>query len=816
MRVLWQEVRYTLRVLMRSRGYAVVMVLTLALGIGATTAIFSLVNGVLLRPLAYPQSQQLVFVGEFIRAFADKYPVLPVSARHFLEWRQRSSSFDSLALVRNNDVTLTGKGEPEHLEMLEVSASLFGTLRVPPALGRVFATEDEEAGHPVAVISAGLWRRKFGADPAVLGEALILDDKAYTIVGVLPKMFRFPNINPWGVAQLRTSAQPAVFVPKVFTERERNELMSGFGFRVFGRLKDGVTRQQATAELNGIGAQIVEMAGLKDFELRAVVEPLKETLVHDSRRGLLVILGAIGTLLLIACLNLGILSLARAQRRDAESATRAALGATRLQLVRQALVEALLLALAGTAAGVMLATKGLTALVRIAPADLPRLSEVSIDARVLAFALGLAGATALLFGVLPAWRMAGARPGQVLQAARRTATTGIAGLSLRNVLVTVEVSLGVALLITAGLLLDSFARVLHADLGFQAPSALAGDITLPAEKEKQAMGFHDRLLEHLASAPGVDSAALISTLPLEGEPWVEAVGVPGDPRPQWECPLANLRIVSPGYFQMMGIPLREGRTFDLADRSGGENGHARRVAVVSERLARALWPQQDTAVGRKVLVADQEWEVIGVVSDIRAHADRAAVPMLYRVYWNLDQLSMTIVACTRGDPLSLAGAVRAAVHAADADVAIAKLRTMREVLEESVSQRRFQMLLTSTFAWCALLLAGLGIYGVVSCSVTRRTREMGIRAAFGARAPELCIMVLRQGMTPVVLGLILGVGGALACGRLLQSLLYEVKPHDPWIIAAVVGAVLLTAALACYVPARRAARIDPMAALRCE
>jgi len=529
-----------------------------------------------------------------------------------------------------------------------------------------------------------------------------------------------------------------------------------------------------------------------------------------------VILGAIGALLLIACLNLSILSLARAERRDAESAIRVALGATRAQLLRQGLVEAALIALPGAALGAVFAARGLEVLVRIAPGDLPRLSELSVDTGVLLFALVLTGVTALLFGTLPAWHVAGARAEQVLQAGRRTATTGAGGLRLRHGLVAAEVGLGVVLLTSAGLLLDSFARVIHADLGFEAPAVLAADIVLPPAKATQAMAFHDRLLDHLASTVGVDSAALVTALPLEGEPWVDAVGVPDAPKPQQGWPLANLRVVSPSYFQTMGIPLREGRTFDPADRRGGDNGRPRHVVMISERLARSFWPHENTIVGRKVLIDDGEFEIIGVVKDVRAHADRAAVPILYRVYWDLDLPSATLVVRTQGDPLALAGAVRAAVHQVDGHVPVAKLRTMRELLEASVSSRRFHMLLTLTFAFCALLLAGLGVYGVVSYSVTQRTREMGIRAALGARAPELCGMVLRQGMMPVVVGLIFGMAGVLVCGRLLQSLLYEVKPHDPWILSGVVGGMLLTGVLACCLPARRAARIDPMMALRYE
>jgi putative ABC transport system permease protein len=817
MRTIWQDIRYGLRILARSPGYAIIMVVTLALGIGATTAIFSMVNGVLLQPLAYPQSQQLIFVGESISAFADRFPVLPVPPGQFLEWRQRCSSFESLSLFVKGDKTMTGRGQPERLEALEVSANLFEILRVPSALGRLFAPEDEEAASHVAVISDGLWRRKFDADPSVLGQTITLDDDAYTIVGVLPESFRFPNVNLFDTELFKSSARPAIFVPKAFTSRERNELMSNFSFCVIGRLKAGITRQRATAELNVIAAQIAETAGKKDWKLRTVVEPLKEVLVQNSRRGLLVLLGAIGTLLLIACLNLGILGLVRAEHRGLESAVRAALGASRTQLLRQALMETILMALPGAVLGVALASVGIDILMRIVPADIPRLSEVRIDGNVLFFALVLTGITAALSGVLPACRTAGTNIERVLKAGGRTATSDALALRLRSGLVVAEVGLGVMLLVTAGLLLDSFARVMYADRGFQAPTVLAADVVVPPAKQKQAVGFHDRLLERLASAPGIDSAAIVNALPLEGEQWVNPVWVPGGTRPESERPMANMRIISPAYFQIMGIPLLEGRTFDQTDRSGADNNQPRPVVVISERLAQALWPGQDTVVGRKVILSDgPQCEVIGVVKDVRARADHEAAPILYRPYWLLDVPDVTIVARTRGNPLSIAGSIRSAVHKVDAEVPITNLRTMREVLDESVSQRRFQMLLTCTFASCALLLAGLGVYGVVSYSVARRTREMGIRAAFGAGSFDLCSIVLRQGMRPVALGLIFGVAGAWACGRILQSLLYQTKAHDPVVISLVIAVMLVTGVLACYVPARRAAKVDPMEALRYE
>lgn len=808
MMTLINDIKYGLRMLARSPGYVIVMVLTLALGIGATTAIFSMVNGVLLRPLAYPQSRQLVFVTQFSPRVVDKFPLLPIGGRLFIEWHQRCSSFESLSLIGQYPTTMTGRGEPQQLETLEVSANLFRTLRVQPAMGRFFSAEDEEGSSRVAVISDELWQRKFGADPSILGETITLNDDAYTVVGVLPETFRFPNVNPFGVALLEISARPAIFVPKVFTAREQSDPMAG-AFRVIGRLKDGVKCGQAAVELNVIMAQVVDTMRLKGLELCAIVRPLKEILVQDYRRGLLVILGAIGTLLLIACLNLGILGLVRAERRSLESTIRSALGASRTQLLRQALMETILITLPGAALGMAVASSGIDILVWIMPADIPRLSEVRIDENVLLFALALTGITIVLSSVLPAWRTAGIDVERVLKAGGRTSTSNAVGLRLRSGLVAAEVGLGVMLLVTAGLLLGSFARIIYADRGFQAPAVLAVDIPLSLAEEKQAIGFYDRLLEHLASAAGVESAAIVSVLPLEGEEWVNPIWVPGDTRPQWDHPLANVRIVSPGYFQTMGIPLLEGRTFDRTDQS-------RNVVVISQRLARALWPGQNTVVGRKVMVEGPEREVIGVVKDIRARADHDSVPMLYHPHWFMNRRNITVVARAKGDPLSIAGSVRAAVHDTDADAPVAAIRTMRQVLEESVSQRRFQTLLTCTFASCALVLAGLGIYGVVSYSVARRTREMGIRVAFGACSLNLCSMVLRQGMTPVVLGLIFGVAGALACGRLLQSLLYEIEAHDPLIISVVVTVVLVTAALACYIPARRAAKIDPMEALRYE
>jgi putative ABC transport system permease protein len=790
--MVWYEIRYSCRALVKARGFTAVTVLTLALGIGATTAIFSMVNGVLLRPLAYPEPERLVHLHEFIPAVAEKFPRLPVCARHFMEWRERCSSFESLSLIEPGTMNLTGKGEPERLEAVRVSANLFETLQVKPSLGRTFVADEEEAGrNRVAVISEGLWRRKLNADPSAMGTTITLDNEVYTVIGVLPGGFRFPNPNPFGIPDLTISSQPDAFTPKVFADWERNGLMGMFNFHVIARLKDRVTHQEARAELDVIAAQLVKMSG-EDLELRAIVKPLKGAIVKDSQRGLLVVLSAIGSVLLIACLNLTILHLVRAERRSYESAIRIALGANRLELLRQALTETLLLTVLGATLGVVIASAGLGTLIRIAPEDIPRLDQVRIDSTVLLFVLVLMGVTTLLCGLIPAWRTARSNAEQVLKAGGPTATTSAGGLRLRSALVTVEVGLGVVLLITAGLLLSSFVRILRADKGFHAPTVLAADIA-PSETKydtwERKSDFHGRLLDHLASAPGIRSAAIVNALPLQGHTWVDGAWLPGDSRPSIERPTANVRFVSRDYFRTMGIPLLSGRTFNETDRT-------RRVAIISERVARTLWPNQDALGQRFARYENDLFEVIGVVKDVCADVDRGPVAMVYRPYWDGAPVQTVVVARAAGAPFSIAGSVREAIRSVDADLPISRMYTMREVLEVSVSQRRFQMLLASAFAVCALILAGLGIYGVVSYAVARRTREMGIRLAFGARPLDIYRIVLRRGMTPVAL--------------------YEISPADPLTIVAVVTIVSLVAITACYTPARRAAQVDPTAALRYE
>lgn len=804
------DLRHACRSLIREPGFTAVAVLTVAIGIGANTAIFSIVNGVLLRPLPFSNPERLVVLREVIPAFAQTYPTLPASAWHFTQWQQRAKSLEGVAAIQTGSVALTGSGEPERIDSMRVSSRMFDVLGVSPALGRAFLPGEDQVGkQPVAILSDGLWRRRFHADTAILGRTIELDSRPFTVVGVLPQRFQFPNLSLMELGKVEAGAAQ-IFVPLAFNREELGVLMGRFNYDVVARLKGGVRPDQATAELNVIAKQLVQASGEK-VELQARVSPLLDSMVGASRRGLVMLMGAVGAVLLIVCVNLANLMLVRAERKTRESAIRAALGASRRQILRQALAPMLLIALAGGALGIALAASGLDVLVKSAPPDIPRLNEVQLDGRVILFALGISTLTGLLFGLAPAWRIARADLQGALKSSGRTATAGAAGLRLRSALVTAEVGLSALLLVLAALLMTSFFRMMRAEKGFRAPSVLSADVQIPLakySKPEQCAQFHQRLLAQLAGQPGVLSSAVVSALPLEGEIWIDTVSAPGDPRSDWEKPTANIRFMSQDYFLTMGIPLRAGRTFNESDRG-------RDVVVVSERLAETLWHGQ-SALGRQIVDGDKSREVIGVAGDVRVAPNKPPVSMVYRPYWDWPSRRMLLVARTAGDPLSIAGGMRAALKNVDSDVPLTRIRTMQEVLANSAAQQRFQMLLAALFAATALLLASLGIYGVVSYSVARRTNEVGIRMALGARTGNVYGMVLRQAMIPVVLGLTAGLAGSIAAGRVIAQLLYEVSPRDPAVLAGVALLLSLVGLAACTVPARRATRVDPLEALRCE
>ena len=800
--------RFAIRALLKDRGYTTVALLTLAFGIAINTIIFSIVNGVLLRPLAWREGGRLVVVNEIVPELAQAWPRLPVNERHFFEWRDHSTSFAALAIIDGRQFALTRVGEPEQVPGAAISADFFPMLGVQPQIGRNFVPQEDRAGHDrVAIITDALWSRKFHRNPGLVGRSVTLDGTTRTVIGILPPSFHFPRTEgPFATLPRKAD----IFVPAAF-ERNAVEWLGDFNYTVIGRLNPGISLQRALAELNVIQASIAARFPEK-VHLRASLTPLQDEMVGTVRRGLLILLGAVGAVLLIVCVNLANLSLARVTGRRRDLAIRTALGAGRGQLVRHVLKESVCIAAVGGAAGIALASQGLQAVLRFAPVDLPRVENIHLDARVLLFAAALSILTGLLMGILPAWRAASADPQEALRGTSHTATEGLRGLHARDLLVGLESALSAILLIAAGLLIGSFVRLLKVDQGFEADRLIAVQINLPSStygEAKQREPYYRELIEKLRGIPGVTSAALISHLPLEGRDWGDFIHKVGDNRPTFEQPSADYRFCSPAYFRTMGIPFMAGTAFTDADRN-------RNPALISEAAARAVWPGVNP-IGRKFYRGNENeppFEVLGVVRDVRIGITQAPAPTVYVPYWYRSRTGMNAVVRTSLNPRSLASAIRSAAWSIDPDTVIGEVRTMQNVISDSVGQRRFQMWLITGFAVSALLLACIGIYGVVSWSVARRRNEIGIRMALGARVGEVQRMVISQALRPVVAGLILGVATALALGRFLNAVLFGVSPRDPLTIAGVAAVLMSVATLACYIPSRRAARNDPLSALR--
>jgi putative ABC transport system permease protein len=801
------EIRYAIRALWRDRAFAAMVVLSLAVGIGANTAIFSLVDGVLLRPPAYRDPDRLVAIDQIVPKFAKLYPALPVNPAILFEWRKQATSLESIGVMEPASVNLTGVGEPELLPGARVSSNIFAVLGIQPRLGRSFLEGEDPAGHDrVAILADSLWRRRFHSDPAIVGRKILLNGTPHEVVGVLPASFRFPVGT--GFAGLSSAAKTEVFRPLGY---ENDDLKLHFGvlnYWVTARLRPGVSISKARAELNVVQAGI--SATLPDnLDLHASVVPLQDYMAGDVRRGLVLLMAAVGAVLMVLWVNLANLSLVRAARRARDAAIRTALGASRGRLVRQSLVESLLLALTGGALGVGLAYGGLRALLAAAPIDLPRLNEVHVDLRVLLFALTVTLAAGAVLGILPALRSAAAAPYESLKSGSRTSTEGRRGLRIRNLLVSLEVGLSATLVVTAGLLISSFVRVMTVDKGFDVERVIALDMSLPSTKypnDAPQAAFFRRVLDKAAAMSGVQSAALVSALPLEGETWIDIVGAEHDPRPLMERPSTNVRFISPGYFKTLRIPLRDGRDFE-------ERDQGRKVTIISAGLAQRLWPGENP-ISRKL---DSGLQVVGVTPDIRSTSlDHDPVNMMYIPYWQRAQRQGSLLVRTAMDPRGIAAALRSAIWAADSEVPIPEVRTLDQVMAKSVAQRRFQVMLVVLFAAAALALAAFGTYGVVSYAVARRTAEMGIRMALGAKRSDVLKMVLRQGMMPVLAGLAAGAMAALAVGRSLAALLFQVSPRDPMAFTAAAAVLLLVSLAACLVPARRATQVDPTEALRCE
>jgi len=801
-----QDLRYTFRMLRRSPGFTAVAVLTLALGIGANTAVFSVVDTVLLRPLPYPDSERLVQMWS-TKANTNRWGIWTAYPR-FLDWRRLATRFEDMAAVRFWVINLSGGDHPEALHVVVTSSRLFQVLRVQPLLGRTFLPEEDQPGHDhVIILSHGLWQRRFGSDPTVIGRAVDIDQQSYTVIGVMPPGFRFPP-------DLTASWSIDAWLPPA-PDPSRNERESN-NYYVVARLKPGITVAQAQAEMDAIHHGLAERHW-EDRDLGVKVAGWQQQVGSEVRPALMILLGAISLVLLIACANVANLLLARGAVRQREAALRQALGAGRARLIRQLLTESVLLATFGGTAGLLLAYQGLRLFIQLAP-DIPRLNETAIDPRVLLFSAVLTLGTGLIFGVVPAWQ--GSK--MDLQNALKESGSRLTGSSdrarVRSSLVIAEMALALMLLAGACLLLRSFLNVEQIDPGFNAKNLLTAFVMLSPAKypdPRSQAAFFREVIDRIASIPGVECAGGADSAPMLTND-AGTVSIEGhEARPGEQVIQAERPKITPDYFRAMGMRLVRGRTFTWAD-----NESSLPVAMINEAAAREYWPNAD-AMGRRVKLEDGSapvWrQVIGIVGDVRQDGlVEAARPEVYAPLLQSPVPYLALAVRTRVEPAALTGAIRHGVMAIDKDQPVLQIQTMQQVVSDSVAGRRFQMALMALFASLALALAAIGIYGLMSYSVSQRTHEIGIRMALGAKREEVLLLVVGQGLLLAAGGVALGIGGALILTRFLASLLFGVGPNDPVTFAGVSLLAVSVAAVGSLIPAWRAARIDPMEALRYE
>jgi predicted permease len=819
-RTLLQDLRYGSRMLWKSPGFTLVTVLALALGIGANTAIFSVVNTVLLRPLPFERPEQLVLLWE-THPFGKQlgYDYLPGSTANFTDWRSRTDLFEGMAALDSRNVVLTGRDEPQRLTGVRASANLFSLLRVKPMSGRVLVPEDERAGaNRVVVISHGLWQRRFGSDPSVLGTALTLDGDSYTVVGIMPASVTFPQ--EMGLpAFFDFSAKTDLWMPYALTDRETQNRGSHH-IAVVARLKDGATIGQAQAQMDNLARQLEEQHPDDNKDWRVAVVSLHEQVVGKSRLVILILLGAVGCVLLIACANVANLLLARATARQKEIAIRTALGATRWRVVRQLLTESVLLALVGGALGIWLAMWGVDLLVALSPGNLPRPAEIGIDRSVLAYTFFISLVTGVLFGLIPALQSSRPDFNEALKEGGRGASDSPRRRRARGLLVVSEVALALVLLISAGLLLKSFISLQNVQPGFTPANVLTVEIGLPEQKygdDKRIADFYRQVIARVESLPGAEAVGAVSHLPLSGAEEIDGFSVEG--RTETAALLtqsADFRVVAPGYFRAMQIPLLRGRHFDERDRADAPG-----VMLIDEAFARRFFPGEDP-LGKRINEDGSRTRrsfltVVGVVGSVK-HSGLSAEsrPTMYLPYEQSGWLTMTLTIRAAGDPTNLAAAVRREVLAVDKDQPVTKISTMAETFGRAVAPQRFNMLLLGLFAAVAMILATVGIYGVIAYTVSQRSREMGIRIALGASRADILKLVVGQAMLMASVGVGVGLGGALVLTRFMSGLLYGVSATDPVIFVSISLLLALVALLASYIPARRAMKVDPIVALHYE
>ena len=796
------DLRYGFRVLRANPGFTIIAVLALALGIGATTAIFSVVNKVLLQPLPYTNAHRLVMLREIN---LPKFPEFPIAPGNFLDWQKQNTVFSRMAAYRAHTYILIGDGEPLRLRASRVTADLFGLLAARPALGRDFLPDEDTDGKGnVVILSHGFWQRRFGGDANILGKSVTLSGQPHTVIGVMPVEFAFPDntIDLWA--------------PMAFTSRDSLNRGSHF-LSVVAALKPRATLEQAQAEMSTIARRVAMQYPDSNVGWGAKVIPLQKFSVRSLETALYVLLGAVGLVLLIACANVANLLLVRAAGRRKEISIRAALGASRGRVIRQLLTESVLLAVIGGAAGLGLAYGGLRLLLKLAPEGLPRIENVSIDNAALGFALALTVLTGMVFGLVPALHASRPNLNETLKEGSRTGSDGSRRQKLRSTFVVVEIALALVLLISAGLLIKSFVRLQAVNPGFNAENLLTTSIGLPSAKYReghQRIAFFNQLLTGIASLPGVQVAGVTNSLPMSGQ-FIVGFSIQGRPAQKpADLPSTDYYAVSPDYFKAMGIPLLRGRLFSDRDVQG-----APRVAIVSDSMAKRYFGGQDP-IGQHIQVThgrDAFREIVGIVGDVQQYGlDQASTVQTYEPHMQQPSSSMTLVIRTNGDPLDQSAAVRGQVWAVDKDQPVSNFRSMEQIVVGSVADRRFSMLLLVVFAAVALVLAAVGIYGVMAYSVTQRNHEIGIRVALGASSADVLRLVVSHGLVLAAIGVAIGLPVSFGVTRLLSTMLFGVSKNDATVFVSIPLIVAMTALIACWVPARRAAKVDPIVALRNE
>jgi putative ABC transport system permease protein len=794
--------RYGARMLWKKPGFTIVAIVTLALGIGANTTIFSFVNGILLRSLPYPQPDRLVVLDE--TALKRGITSMSVSYPNFLDWREQNRVFEDIAAYGGSSLALTGSGEPEQLRGAEVSHGLFEILRVSPLMGRtITAEEDRPQNDDVVLIGYGLWQRRFGGDPALLGQKVLLNARPYTVIGIMPEGFRFPEVADYWV--------PLALTTQIYTRTDH-------GLSAIARLKDGVSIPQAAAEMADIAERIERQNPVTNEGLGVSVASLHDTLTGDYHRALMILLSVVGCVLLIACANVANLMLVRATTRQREMAIRVALGASRWRIVRQLLTESLLLSIAGGGLGLLLAVWGLDLLLAAIPIKLPFWMKFGIDLRVLGFTLGVSLLTGLIFGVLPAIHASKTNLNETLKEGGRG--IGSSRQRSRSLFVVAEIALSLVLLAGAGLMMRSFLRLQHVNSGLNPAGVMTMRISLPRlryAEAQQRSSYYRQLMERLRALPGVERAAAIHTLPLSGDWWGRSLTVEGFPvLSVGQAPSIQHNVVTPGYFSTLGIPLLEGRDFTDADTADGP-----KITIIDERLARQYWPNE-SPIGKRIRFGPPEdnepWHtIVGVVGAVRHERLDAETRMsVYLTHAEVPISGMFITVRGAAAPESLIAPVRQQIHELDPALPLTHVRTMDEVIAQAIWQPRLYTILFGVFAAVALLLAAVGLYGVMAYSVTVRTHEIGLRMALGAQTGAVLRLVAGQAIKLVLVGVTLGLIAALLLTRLMADLLFSTSTSDPLTFTAIAVLLMLVALAACYLPARRATKVDPMVALRYE